>query len=78
VYNVYRPTFTVVYHTISADDYVLMCYFQERRRTVPQRERGGFGLSETVRGHRTSRTVGLHPIRIGPEYGYPRTRRFQR
>jgi len=63
-------TFTVVYHTISADDY----YFQERRRTVPQRKRGGFGLSETIRGHRTSRTVGLHPIRVGPEYGYARAR----
>jgi len=53
-----------------------MCGFQERRRAVPQRERSGFGLSETVRGHRTSRTIRLHPIRIGPEYGYARARRF--
>jgi len=75
---VYLYTFTVAYHTVSADDYVFMCHFQERRRTVPQRERGGFGLSETVRGHRTSRTVGLHPIRVGPEYGYARAGRFQR
>lgn len=56
--------------------FIFMCGFQERRRAVPQRERGGFGLSETVRGHRTSRTIRLYPIRIGPEYGHTRTRRF--
>jgi hypothetical protein len=57
---------------------VRMRFLQERRFAVSQRERGGLGLPEIGCGHRTSRTIGFHPVRVGPKYRYSRARRFQR
>lgn len=55
------------------DACVFLFLLQERRFAVSQRERGGLGLPEIGCGHRTSRTIRFHPVRIGPEYRYSRT-----